>query len=313
MPLSADQILDRMQLKKQLLRWKLLAIVIIAIGAFFITESKMGLGHSPMEKPFIARINIDGFVADSDETRDDALDDALDNKNIRALIVRLDTPGGSVVGGEETFHKLREIAKKKPVVAVMRGMATSAGYMIAVGSDYIVAREGTLTGSIGVILESAEFTSLAEKIGVTPITIKSTPLKGSPGLFEKNTPEAQAALQEVVSDTYRMFVDMVAMRRGFSPEEALSVADGRVYTGRQALKLKLVDELGGEDAAVAWLETEKKIDKSLDIKDIDKKDKELPALDDFIGGAARRLFGISNHTSGLDGMLSIWHPSLQIQ
>jgi protease IV len=312
MSLRADQILDRMQLKKQLLRWKIIAFAIVAGVGLLLTETYGG-EHSPMEKPFIARVSIEGFVSDADELRDDALEEALNNKNIRALIVRLDTPGGSVVGGEETFHKLRAIAKVKPVVAVMRGMATSAGYMIAVGGDYIVAREGTLTGSIGVILETAEFTNLAEKIGVTPITIKSTPLKGSPGMFEKNTPEAEASLRAVVLDTYQMFVDMVAMRRGFTPEEMHTLADGRVYTGRQALKLKLVDAIGGEEDARAWLEKEKKIDNTLYIKDIEKKPKEFPTLADFMSGTARRLLGLSPHTSGLDGMLAIWHPSLQIQ
>lgn len=312
MPLRADQILDRMQLKKQLLRWKFLAFAVVVVSVLLISETRLG-GHLPMEKPFIARLSIEGFVSDADATRDDALEEALSNKNIRALIVRIDTPGGSVVGGEETFHKLREISQKKPVVAVMRGMATSAGYMIAVGGDYIVAREGTLTGSIGVMLETAEFTDLAQKMGITPITIKSSPLKGTPGLFEKNTPEAQAALQSVVSDTYHMFMEMVAMRRGFTPEEIQTLADGRVYTGRQALKLKLVDELGGEDAAVAWLEKKKSISNTLEIKDIDKKPKELPTLADLIGGTARRMLGLAPPTSGLDGMLAIWHPSLQIQ
>src|SRR5262249_34918350 len=148
---------------------------------------------------------------------------------------------------------------KKPVVAVMRSIAASAGYMVALAADHIVAREGTITGSIGVLIETAEVTELAEKIGIKPVLVKSSPLKGTPSPFEKTTPEAERVIRDVVNDFYNRFVDMVAERRALPRDRVVQLADGRVYSGRKAAEDKLIDGIGGEDEAVKWLVTEKHI------------------------------------------------------
>lgn len=314
MPLNADAMIDRLRMKQQITRWRVIAIVIAVLALIVVTESHTGgnirdIG-SPVQASFIARVTIDGFVTDDKEKGEKILA-AGDNDKAKALIVWINTPGGSVVGGEELYYNLRSVAGKKPVVAVVRSMATSAGYMAAIGADHIVAREGSVTGSIGVLMESVEITEMAKSLGITPITIKSTPLKGSPGLLEKTTPEAEHAIKVVIDDIYESFVKMVAERRNLPMDEAYALADGRVYSGRQALKRKLIDQIGGEEEALAWLSKNKQIDATLDIRDIDKKPKNIELLEKFMDSASRKIFG--SHTSTLDGVTSIWHPSLQIQ
>jgi protease-4 len=304
---NADSIIARLHLKNQLNVWRAVAILACVGLGIFISESKLGsFNNVALDKDFIGRVTIDSFVSD-DRDLLDTLDEFNQNKRGKALIVWLDTPGGSAVGGEEVYFKLREIAKARPVVAVMRSIATSAGYMIALGSDHIIAREGTITGSIGVLIESAEVTELAKKLGVTPISIKSTPLKGSPGLLEKASPEAVASLQSLIDDFYKTFVKMVAERRNLKLEDAYKLADGRVYSGNQALDAKLIDAIGGEQEALVWLQVNKKIDKNLDISDIDQKPHELDFIQELTQTVSRNFFGKS--ASSLDGLISLWHPT----
>lgn len=304
---NADSRITRLYLKKELMRWRVLAILALIGAGMLIGETKFGGAKgTPLESDFIGRITIEDFIYD-DRDLLDALDDFAYNKRGKALIVWIDTPGGSAVGGEEIYYKLREIAKRKPVVAVMRSMATSAGYLIALGADYIVAREGTITGSIGVLIETAEVTDLVKKIGVNPITVKSTPLKGSPGLFEKPTPEAIASLQALIDDFYHTFVRIVAERRKMNPEEAYQLADGRVYSGNQAVESNLVDAIGGEEDVLTWLQLRRNIDIDLNVRDIEPKMKDLSFLQEFSESISRKFFGKT--TSSLDGLISVWHPT----
>ncbi|NBX03468.1 MAG: S49 family peptidase [Alphaproteobacteria bacterium] len=174
MALNADTLLDRIYLKSQLARWRVLAVVFAALALIAVVERTSI--NSPIEKDFVARITFDGIIGDDQEIYN-LIDEVAENPKAKAVVLWLDTPGGSAVGGEEVFLRLRALAAKKPVVAVMRSVAASAGYMIALGADHIVAREGTITGSIGVIIEAAEITELAKKIGIEPMIIKSAPLK----------------------------------------------------------------------------------------------------------------------------------------
>ncbi len=304
MAINADTLLDRLYLKSQISKWRILTVLfaIIALVAVFERSSV----HSPIEKPFIARITIEGFIDDNQELYD-LIDEVAENTKAKAVIIRLDTPGGSAVGGEETYNKLRQLAAKKPMVTVMRSVAASAGYMIALSSDHIIAREGTITGSIGVLIEAAEVTELAEKIGVKPIIIKSTPLKGSPNPLEKMTPEAARVIQEVINDFYSRFVDMVAERRKLPRDKVLQLADGRVYSGRRALENSLIDAIGGEEEAVQWLEKERKIAPGLDIHDV-SVEQELPLFERLTQSVAANFFQTRSVT--LDGMTAIWHPQL---
>lgn len=304
---QGDLLADRKRLKRSISFWRVLAILsvfllIAGVAQFYTGKPKAGgVGRS-----YIAQITVEGIISD-DEERNEILDKILDDTNAKALLVKLDSPGGTTVGGEELKLKLAEIAKKKPVVGVMRTLCASACYMASLGTDHVIARESTLTGSIGVLLQSVEVSRLADKLGVTPITITSGKYKDVPSLTAPFTDEERAVVKQVVDDAYEQFVEMIAQRRPLSREQVLQLADGRVYTGRQAVPLKLIDGIGGEKEAINWLAKEKKIDPKLDVRPMDEKS-ELPPIFAHLSQLTRmKLFNGS--AIGLDGLTSIWHPS----
>lgn len=302
MTLDVDALMDRRRLKRQVHLWRMLAILLavaamLAIGARAVIETQ---SH-------VARITVSGVIVE-DRKRNKALDEAADDADVKALIVVINSPGGTVVGAEQLYARLRDVAKKKPVVVTMGTLATSAGYYIAVGADRIFAHEGTITASIGVIFQATDMTVLLEKIGIKVEAIKSGPVKASPNPFEKTSPEARAVIDALVKDSFDQFLGLVRERRKLGDEQVKAIADGRVVTGRQAKALGLVDELGGEDEARAWLAREKKIARSLKVKDIDPKDSfEWSELFGGVFGWRREL----GARLALDGLISLWHPALK--
>ena len=302
MPLSADEVIDRRRLKRRLTLWRVIAVV--AIVAIVVVAVGRFKNSGFASKDYVARVSVNGVIT-TNLTRNDALQRISNDKNAKALIVRIDSPGGTVVGGEDLFRSLRAISKQKPVVAVFGSLGTSGAYMTALGADRIFAREGSITGSIGVILQSTDLTGLLEKLGVKPVSIKSSPLKAQPNPLEPLSKEARKATEEVIGDIYQMFVDMVASRRNIDMDRARALADGRVFTGRQGLKVGLIDAIGGEEEARAWLSNTRKIDLTLPIKDIkiSKQRKIWQAL--FQGIFGKTLF---SKRLTLDGPISLWHP-----
>lgn len=303
MSLNADTLIDRSYLKGQITKWRTIAILVIFLSVIF--ASSLFTSIKPVGS-YIARVTVEGIILD-DVRRDKLFLDLAEDNNVKAVILRVDSPGGTVVGGEQLYLNVQELAKKKPVVVVMRSLAASAGYMATLGADRIFARKGTLTGSIGVIMQTAEFTELAKKVGVEPLIIKSGPNKASPNPLEKATPENIAVMQNVVGDYFNTFVDMVAQSRKMDRSRVLQLADGRVYTGVQALEAGLIDQLGGEEEAVAWLETEKKIAKDLDISDREPEKPRPESLTEFLGQAMESSSIFSQIR--LDGLVSIWQPN----
>ena len=263
MSLDADLVVERRRLKRRLVFWRVLGIsaviaaVIAAVGQFDLVGSK----------DHIARIQIAGIIVD-DQARDQALKTVADDDKVKALIVKIDSPGGTYVGGEAIYQSLRMVAEKKPVVAMMGTTAASAGYMSALGGDHIVARASTLTGSIGVLLQTANINKLMDKIGVDPITIKSAPLKAQPNPMEPFSPEARKVTEELVADFFDMFVSLVSERRSMSKEKVLKLADGRAFSGRQAFANGLIDAIGAEPEVRKWLAEKHKIADDLPIKDV---------------------------------------------
>jgi len=302
MTLDVDALLDRRRLKRQVQLWRVLTIVLAAAAIVAI------VGRIAYEdKDYVARITVSGLIAE-DKKRAKAIDDAADDKDVKALIVVVNSPGGTVVGAEDLYARLRDVAKKKPVVVSMGTLATSAGYYIALGGDRIFAYEGTITASIGVVFQATDMTALLEKIGVKIEAIKSGAVKASPNPFEKTTPEARAVIDALVKDSFDQFLGLVRERRKLDDEQVKAIADGRVVTGRRAKAMGLVDELGGQDEALAWLQREKKIDKGLKVKDIDPK--ESFDWSDLLGST----FGWQRNLAGrlaLDGLISLWHPALR--
>ena len=310
MTLTPDILLDRVQLKQRLRKWQV-ACVLLAIGAIIGMVALGGGGKDKemavgdVKEDYIARIKIEGMILD-DTYREKVLKKLAKDKYAKAVIVSIDSPGGTTAGGEELYQQIREISKSgKPVVVTMRTLAASGGYMIALAGDHIIARNGTITGSIGVLLQSFEVTDLASKMGVKFNTVKSSELKASPSPFEKMTPNSEAAIKSLIDDFYVFFVKMVAERRHMDLATATKLADGRVYTGAQALRNGLVDEIGGEEEALNWLAKNKKISKKLEVEDIKTVEPEKSLKDKFFGDSkeARMLDQIT--TSGL---LAVWKP-----
>lgn len=264
MGLSADDLVDRRNMRRKLSFWRILTLVTLVLAIFAIVASLGGFWVNSARQDHIARIKIYGMIL-SDKPLLDLIDQIKDEDQVKAVIVDISSRGGTTIGGEEIFEKLLELGKKKPVVAKIGTLAASAGYMIAAASDHIVARRSSIVGSIGVIFQAPNFDGLLEKLGVEITEIKSAPLKAEPSPFHPVTPEAEAMMKALIDDSYRWFVDLVAERRNFSPQKARRLADGRVFTGAQALENGLVDAIGGEDAALDWLIQSRKIDAGLEI------------------------------------------------
>ena len=255
---------------------------------------------------YLARLSVNGVIVD-DERRHQLLARVAADHNAKALIVNIDSPGGTVVGGEARFSSIRAVAEKKPVVALMGQVATSAGYMVAIAADRIFAHKGTITGSIGIILQTTELTGLLEKIGITTEAIKSGPLKAAPSLFEPMTDEVRRVTQALVTDVHNNFVSLVAERRGLDLDDLRPLVDGRVFTGGAAVRNRLIDAIGGEAEAKAWLNKEQNINLELRIQDV-KPASKIGIWFDFLGALGRKTMFSERLT--LDGLLSVWHPAL---
>lgn len=313
MSLESDTLIDRRRLKRALTFWRVAALVVA--GAFGAVAAGSLGGVSPVGA-YVAEVKVESVIVE-DAARIDAVASVAENARAKALVVSINSPGGTVVGGESLYRALRKVAEKKPVVAVMGELATSAGYMVALGADRIVAHDGTLTGSIGVLLQTADVTHMMDKIGVKPETVKSGPLKAQPNPMEPFSDAARTAIRAVVMDMYNMFAGLVAERRKMDPAAVAKLADGRVFTGRQAAKNGLIDQVGGLDEARAWLAEKHGIGADLPLKTITPK-KELSLLsmlgEDSLArmGAAivETIFGKTVFSEGLrlDGLVSVWHP-----
>jgi protease-4 len=295
MSISPDYIIERRQTKSKLLIWKLVAVFLTAILLFTLGKNFLPKETLSSSEEYIASILIDGIILE-DAKRDKKLKKIIDDKKIKALIVNVNSPGGTVVGSEKIYNILRKISKEKPVVIVMGTMAASGGYLISLGGDYIVSHNGTVTGSIGVILQTAEVTDLAEKLGIKFNNFKSGELKAVPNPTEKVTEEVRRAIMENIADTYDYFIELVALRRKLPLAEVKKLADGRIYSGRQALKVKLVDSIGSEDTALKWLHEVKQINPKLIVKDYKLKPKPkllemvLEDLDNMVSGFVKNTF-----------------------
>ena len=307
---EADLLVDRRRLKRQVSLWRLAAILVLLgaslAAAYHLGEPRWGRGH-------VGRFAVSGVITD-DAARLRTLRELAEDGRVKALLLRIDSPGGTVVASEELHRQVRAIAERIPVVAVLGQTAASGGYMVALGADRIVAREGTVTGSIGVLMQTADVSGLLRKLGVSMEQIRSVPLKAVPNPLEPLTDEGRRAVREIIEDMHAMFVAMVAERRGLDADRALRVSDGRVYTGRQALPLGLVDELGGEDAALDWLARERGVPRDMPVRDV-RVSRPGEGWRDLSSRALSALTGKSYLPERLtiDGLVALWHPDLGVR
>jgi protease-4 len=324
MSLDADTIVDRRRMRRKLTFWRVFAILlaicaVVAIGAALRVPGTGAL--TGQQAGTIARVTITGLIR-SDQQRVEALE-RLGKSRARAVIVHVNSPGGTTAGSEQLHDSLTRLKQQKPLVVVVDGLAASGGYITALAADHIVALETSLVGSIGVLFQYPNVAELLKTLGIKIEEIKSSPLKAAPNGFEPTSPEARAAIESIVSDSYAWFRNMVKTRRQLDDAALDRVADGRVFTGRQGLTLKLVDEIGDERAAIAWLAKEKNIDANTPVRDYRLRDRfgDLPFLHtaaiatlDAIGlsSLARRFeeWGAVQAVErlNLDGLLALWHP-----
>jgi protease-4 len=303
-----DAWLERRRLARRLNWWRFIAVVAVlavALGALY----RLDPGHVIRDRQtHVARLEINGVIAENDWWME-KLSEAADDDRVRALILHINSPGGSTYGGEALFQAIRKVAEKKPVVAVIGTLGASAGYMIAVAGDHVLARETSLTGSIGVLFQTAEFSKLMEKVGVSSETITSGALKAEPNPTRPMSPEGRAQIQAMVNETHGWFVRLVAERRKLPLDRVRTLADGRVYSGRAALDHGLIDGLGGLAEARDWLSQERGIAAALPLRDI-PSEPPTSLLDGLGSRAVASLLGKSlfGERLKLDGLTSVWHP-----
>lgn len=316
---DAEMIAERRRLRRKLTVWRVVAfgsLLVAVVTAGLVAAGRFGWRGEARQQ--IARISVSGLITGSDRMTE--LFRRVGNApSVSAVVVSISSPGGTTTGSEEMFQNIRALAAKKPTVAFVDGTAASGAYITALAADRIVARETSLVGSIGVLFQYPDLSGLLGKLGVSVEEVKSSPLKAEPSGFKPTSPEARAALQSVVNDTYAWFRNLVQTRRGMTDEELAKVADGRVFSARQALPLKLVDQLGSERDAVAWLETEKKVAAGLPVRDWKPETAsgfplwsaaafgaDLFGLD-RLGSAMRNAAGAVSGAE-LTGLLVLWHP-----
>jgi protease-4 len=312
---AADYLVDRRRLRRQLGFWRIVAFVaaalaIVVVGARFSRATGFAGG------PHIARLTVTGFIAGNDETLR-LIRAARDSSAVAAALVRIDSPGGGTEGSEEIYDELRQLAAKKPVAAVVGGMAASGAYIAALGADRIFARGNSIVGSVGVLVEYPNVSGLMDKVGVKLESIKSSPLKAAPNGLEPTSDEARAAMAALVADSFDWFKALVKDRRALSDEELAKVDDGRVFTGRQGLALKLVDALGDEHDAIAWLEKDRGVAKNLPVRDYKpgtgwtgwKLSSLAAAAADFVGLTSLAEALRYEDRPPVDGLVSLWQLS----
>lgn len=306
---EAELIVDRRQLRRKLTLWRILAVLlaIAAIAALAWQGSMRGFENH------IARVSIQGLITGDQKTLD-LLKDVGEAKHVKGVILRIDSPGGTTAGSEAVYEAVRGVAAQKPVVAVMDTVAASGGYITALAADRIVARGNTITGSIGVIFSFPEVSKLLDTVGIRMEELKSGDLKAEPSPYKPVSEKARAVSMEMVRDGYEWFTGLVAERRQLPLSRVTELSDGRVYTGRQALEVKLIDEIGGEEKAVAWLESEKKLAARLPIVEWRPRGENGLLGLGFAADAALRALGLEGlaeiaSRAKLDGLLALWHPA----
>lgn len=316
--MDAQGIIDRRRLRRKLGFWRIAAILGLALAAILLAvASGWRPGANLGER--IARVSISGLITE-DEDMLELLEDLKDDRSVRAVIVKVDSPGGTTVGGETLFNAVRDLAAVKPVAAEVGTLAASAGYMVAMATDRIVAHNSSIVGSIGVIFQYVDASVLLGRIGVDVEAVKSAPLKAEPSPFKPAAPGAREMIGRLVDNSFGWFVRLVSERRAMPEDQVRILADGSVFTGEQGLANRLVDALGGEREVRRWFEEERGVPKGLEIVDREPQSKDSRL--GFLTGARAAVFSwigldpksenlgqaLSRATGHLDGMVSLWQP-----
>lgn len=317
MATRADDLIDRRRLRRKLTFWRLAAIAIVGLGFVALASWFYGEGLGGAARDHIAKVKIEGTITE-DEELVRRLEKIRKSPCVKGVILAVDSPGGTTAGGEMIYDEVRKLAADKPVAAQVGTLAASAGYMIASAADHIVARKSSIVGSIGVLVQFPDVTGLMDKLGVKLEEVKSSPLKAEPSPFNPTTEEERAMVRKLILDSYDWFVGIVAERRSMTRPQVLALADGSIFTGRQALANRLVDAVGGQDEAVAWL-AGKGVDAGLEVVEWKNTERGGFLFPQAAARAISRALGLPESSVELlrelgadrlflDGLVSVWHP-----
>lgn len=284
--------------------WRVLAFIALALAVV------VGLGRFAMpDRPdgdYVARLVIDGTIT-TDRARLEAIADLAEDDAVKAVIVAINSPGGTTAGGEELYEALGQLRAAKPTVAVIGELGASAAYMTAIASDRIFARRLSIVGSIGVLYQHVNAGKLLETVGVDLDKVASGPLKAEPDFDEPMDGAPRASIAALVDDSFQWFVDVVAERRGLTRPATLALADGRIVTGRVGVESGLIDAIGGELEALAWLQAERELPEDLDIRTVwPQPEQGFDLIGTFLNGQARAALGLPEGPITLDGLVSLW-------
>jgi protease-4 len=318
MALDPVSVVDRRRLKRRLTAWRIAAVLfaILFFGALLLSDKNVA--GSAGFLPHIARISVSGIITD-DRKMNELFDKVAKADQVKAVILDINSPGGTTTGGEAMYDAIRRLAEKKPVVAVCGTLATSAAYLVALATDRIFVYGNTITGSVGVIFQWADVTELLHTLGIKVEEVKSGPLKAVPSPFQPADEKTRALSEEMVQEAKTWFVNLVAERRKIDPASVPGLTDGRIYSGRQAVDLKLVDQIGDERDARTWLAKERNVSAGLKVVDW-KPEREssglfawlFQAMAGLVGVSAEKIAGVFGQVAStlkLDGLVSVWHPA----
>ncbi|WP_292531127.1 signal peptide peptidase SppA [Methylocystis sp.] len=320
MSIPTDYLVDRRRLRRKLGWWRLAALLALGVAGLVAVVRLGGADSANKLTPHIARLELQGMITGDDDTLD-MIKKIGESSQAKALLLEIESPGGTTTGAERLYEELRRVAEKKPVVAVVGTVAASGAYIAALAADTIVARGNSLVGSIGVLFQYPNVSKLLNNWGVEVETIKSSPLKAAPNGLEPTSPAAKEAVASLVADSYAWFKGLVQQRRNLDDAQLAKVSDGRIFTARQGLPLKLVDLIGGQREAIDWLVANKGVAKDLPVREW-KKSSSLERLG-LVGSAAdlARIAGLPSvadflektilleRSGELDGLLAIWQHS----
>ncbi|MAA99264.1 MAG: signal peptide peptidase SppA [Stappia sp.] len=319
MALDADAIIDRRRLRRKVVFWRIVAVLVAVVAVIAGVYFSGAFGGLSKRSAHIARLEISGVIID-DRDRLKLIDEIARNENVRAVILDINSPGGSTVGGESLYLALRKLAEKKPVVATIGTLGASAGYMTAIAADRIYARSTSLAGSIGVYIQYGNIKGLLDTIGVEFDMVRSGPLKGEPNFYDRAPEAARQNLQAVIDDSYAWFVDRVAERRAMDRDVVLGLAQGGIYSGERAKTSGLIDAIGGESEARDWLVKEQSLAEDTPIVTwrVKREGDGLPfaaglarsfgsGLSDGLSQALHQAKGLVGPGGELDGLVSVWH------
>jgi protease-4 len=284
-----------------------LLVTLILIAAAFILGRMDRYGPDAFNGDNIALLRVEGPILDVD-WHIEQVGELMNNEGIKGVVLRIDSPGGAVAPTQELYAEILRLGEKKPVVTSMGTVAASGGYYLSCATDWIVSNPGTITGSVGVIMEFTNLQELFKKVGVTSRTIKSGKFKDTGNPMRPMTEEEQQLLQAMIMDTYEQFLEAVLEGRPVQEESVRPYLDGRILTGRQAYEIGLVDQLGNINAAIEKVAEMAGLPEVPDA--IYEPRRERPGLFSLLfgDGAARALTSLAESVSdqSSDRRLQLW-------